>query len=49
MPPKAQEVYYVDPGQFDNGNHTNSAEEWVAKLLCVGNVSSPRICFTEKN
>ena len=44
---KAQEVYFVDSGQFDNGRHSNSAEEWVAKLLEVGNVSPPRLCRTD--
>lgn len=44
MPPKAQEVYFVDSGQFENGRHTNSAEEWVAMLLHADNVSFPRLC-----
>jgi hypothetical protein len=41
--PKAQQVYLVDSGKFGGGNHTNSAEEWVAMLL-HGKAFPPRLC-----
>jgi len=40
---KAQQVYFVDPGKFGSGRHTNSAEEWVAMLL-HGKAFPPRLC-----
>ena len=40
---KAQQVYFVDPGKFGGGHHTNSAEEWVAMLL-HGKAFPPRLC-----
>jgi hypothetical protein len=44
--PDAQQVYIVDTGEFDGGQHVNSAEEWVATLL-RGKASLPRLCTAE--
>ncbi|KAL3790886.1 hypothetical protein ACHAW5_000712 [Stephanodiscus triporus] len=44
--PDAQQVYLVDTGKFDGGQHVNSAEEWVATLL-RGKASLPRLCTAE--
>ncbi|KAL3763774.1 hypothetical protein ACHAW5_000347 [Stephanodiscus triporus] len=40
---KEQQVYHVDAGEFNGGQHFNSAEEWVAMLL-HGKASLPRLC-----
>ena len=40
---KEHQVYHVDAGEFNGGQHVNSAEEWVAMLL-LGKASLPRLC-----
>lgn len=37
------QVYHVDPGEFNGGQHFNSAEEWVAMLL-HGKAYLPKLC-----
>ncbi len=40
---KEHQVYHVDAGEFNGGQHVNSAEEWVAMLL-HGKASLPKLC-----
>jgi hypothetical protein len=43
--PEAQQVYRLDPGQYNGGVHDNSANEWLAMLI-HGNSPVPRLCTT---
>ena len=40
---KEHQVYHVDAGEFNGGEHVNSAEEWLAMLL-NGKSLLPRLC-----